>query len=79
MDKSLLVRRDDSAVIYILGPGTEISLLDPGAVIRLTLDPSAQGITSLISFTNRAAAAAAFENIASWLAGTDAQFEIQPS
>jgi len=70
MFKTLIVERDDSKAIYCLGPGTEITLLDPGAVIRLTLDPSAQGLIKSISFTDRTAAVTAFNNIATFLAST---------
>jgi len=75
--KTLVVTRDEAKAAFVLGEGTEVNLLNPGAVIRLSLDTAADSTTKLISFVDRSSAETAFDDIVDFLTNdTDWLLEI---
>jgi hypothetical protein len=70
--KTLVVIRDDAKAAFVLGEGAEVNLLNPGAVIRLSLNTSIDSTVKLISFTERADAETAFDDIVGFLTNNSA-------
>ena len=65
MTKTLVITREENRALYLLGAGTEINLLDGGAVIRLILDPASAIKT--VHFKDHDQAQTAFTDIVEWL------------
>lgn len=61
MIKTLIITREENRALYLLGAGTEINLLDGGAVIRIILNP--ESAIKTIHFKDKEDAQTAFNDI----------------